>query len=73
MSYTAIHTVPDENVHIRSRFHKLVSAMFYYGVHVYTKSVYCLWWDVTFYIGGRGDCYPAILQPDKDDVPLWEY
>jgi hypothetical protein len=45
MSYTAIHTDPDENAHIRSRFRKLVAAMCYYGVRDYTKSVY--WWEVT--------------------------
>ncbi len=32
MTYTAIHTDPDENAHIRSRFHKLVATMCYHGV-----------------------------------------
>lgn len=46
MTYTAIHTDPDENVLIRSRFHKLVAAMCFYGVEDESSNDDGLWMEV---------------------------
>lgn len=66
MTYTAIHTDPDENAYIRSRFHKLVAAMCYHGVRDYTKAVNCIWWEVTLPNGVVAVLYSRMVQSTKN-------
>lgn len=66
MTYTAIHTDPDENVIIRSRFHKLVAAMCYHGVRDYTKSVNCVWWEVILPNGLIAILYSQMVQSNSN-------